>query len=905
MRNKLLKLIIVLLTVFFNSVSAIYAQTPFDVVPLAQVTHTVVQSGQWSDPNSWNLGVPTAGAKVLIPYGYELTVDGIISVRIKTIRLEGKLTFLSNLDTELKVETIVGGVSSELQIGTPLDPILSNVTAKILFIDEGPIDLLNDFEQFGKGLVSMGKTEMYGQNKLFWTSLAIAPTAGSNTITLSASPIGWEIGDEIVIAATQLGNPESDEKRTITSITGNVVEMNQALNIDHLPPNGYNLKVHIANLTRNIILESESAVINKRAHIMFMHTLDVNIQNVRMHQLGRTNKRVQLDDWSFPTLEADNYVAGQRTNIRGRYSCHFHRGGVDPNNTVPAVVSGCVVEDDPGWAYVNHSSNVDFIDNVSYNIVGGAFQTESGDEIGSFIDNIALRTINPDYPLLDSVTFPVDIRESSQDFAFQGEGFWFHGGGVSISGNVSAGNSGHGFIFWTEGQREVGTAFNLQNMFKVSNIPNSQLLPSLADIQSWWVPCQQFQNNTAYSAVNGFAAYYIHATLFEDVTELTTSYLATVHTSFDDLTLWNVSKFGVELQNCERFTFNNLRIINDSFLSETEGIHCWQTVGNKNNWFNLEVNGFELGMTPPMQGTIHICGGSFTNETDLRLISPQRDSRALGQLRDLKIENIVFGQSNGVYNFSNEIPIKMEGEKVLNGNISLLDPEFASKYFLIPDRINVNLIGMGQKTLYYNQQAASFTPITPLNIGLASGLYASLITNKTNQEIFDQTGLAFAGGIHPQNSVTHSYVEGGLVSSTDIQRKIPPCHFIQEGYYPANYFDNFDFFTCCDTTTIVNQVDMIPHIFTVCNQTISIPENNLIDFDLVVFPNPFSNQINVKFNDVISSISIYGIEGKLLYELFLNSKETAIDLSKFNRGSFILKVKTKEGKTATRKLLKL
>ena len=40
--------------------------------------------------------------------------------------------------------------------------------------------------------------------------------------------------------------------------------------------------------------------------------------------------------------------------------------------------------------------NVDFIENVSYNVVGGAFQTESGDEIGSFVRNIALRTVNPD-----------------------------------------------------------------------------------------------------------------------------------------------------------------------------------------------------------------------------------------------------------------------------------------------------------------------------------------------------------------------------------------------------------------------------------------------------------------------------------------------------------------------------
>lgn len=54
-------------------------------------------------------------------------------------------------------------------------------------------------------------------------------------------------------------------------------------------------------------------------------------------------------------------IAGPRTNIRARYSIHFHRNGIN-RETPPSLVRGSVVFDNPGWGYVNHSSYVDFID---------------------------------------------------------------------------------------------------------------------------------------------------------------------------------------------------------------------------------------------------------------------------------------------------------------------------------------------------------------------------------------------------------------------------------------------------------------------------------------------------------------------------------------------------------------
>ena len=770
------------------------------LLPLAEVTHTAVMGGDWASAATWGGSLPPDGAKVRIPAGVHVRITTELAARIGTIRLEGALSFDPQSDTRLLVETLGSWPGSFLRIGTSDEPVQAGRTAELLIIDEAPIDTSIDFAQLGKGLILMGEVRMHGSAKTPWTTLAQTPSAGETVLDLAAPPDGWSVGDAIVVAGTKLGDPTSDERRTITAIEGSQVTLDEALALDHHAPRA-EFDVHVANLTRNVILASEHAgdEIARRGHIMFMHNHDVDVRFTRFHRLGRTDKRVQVDDWFFPTLEADVYEAGPRTNVRGRYSIHFHRGGVDPAATTPAVVQGCVVEDDPGWAYVNHSSNVLFEDNVSYNVVGGAFQTESGDEIGAFRRNLAIRTVNPDYPLRSFETTPVDLRESSQDFAFQGCGFWFHGGGVFVEDNIASGTTGHAFIYWTEGQREVGTEFDLQNMFKVSNIPNGELLGDLELIQSWWVPLRSFKNNTGYSAAKGFAAYYLHATLFEDITELTDAYLETVHSTLENLTLWNVEIFGVEMQNCERFTFKNLTVVNAPTTPDAEnpviGIYNTITVARRSVWENCRVEGFDIGMIPPMQGAVSILGGHFANSTDFVLIPPQRDSRVPGWDRDLRIDGTTFSPRPGNVD-EPKIAFHLMGLEALQGFLPWVEAEFQSLFFLIPDRIVVNVDGLPEQRLYYAEQAPEFIPITESNVGIACESYAAQIEGLTNASLQSSLGLSFAGALLPADATAHPLVAGGFASPIDQVMNVPACHFIGEPLLPADSYDEFDFCAC-------------------------------------------------------------------------------------------------------------
>ena len=101
----------------------------------------------------------------------------------------------------------------------------------------------------------------------------------------------------------------------------------------------------------------------------------------------RTSRFESFDLDQLPGIEADS-------NVRGRYSMHFHMTGIDdPRN--PAIARGNAVFDSPGWGYVHHASNAVFHDNASFDTPppphGAGFVAETGDEIGSWTRNIAIK----------------------------------------------------------------------------------------------------------------------------------------------------------------------------------------------------------------------------------------------------------------------------------------------------------------------------------------------------------------------------------------------------------------------------------------------------------------------------------------------------------------------------------
>ena len=272
------------------------------LVSLKAVTHRAVQSGDWSDPATWENGdVPTDWAKVHIPAGVDVRIDGTGGASVKTVRVDGTLSFATDVDTTLKVDTLVTTDTGHLIIGTEEAPISANVDAKIIFADDGAIDKNWDPSLISRGALLHGKTTINGAEKTAYGAVSDFPMAGDQSLTLKAAPMGWKVGDKIVIARTNPSDPSSDETVTITAIDGAVISFQPPLALNHAAPKP-DLDVHVANLTRNIEFSSENEALAHRGHVMVMHTNDAAINYAGFEGLGRSDKRIGYNDHEFVDL---------------------------------------------------------------------------------------------------------------------------------------------------------------------------------------------------------------------------------------------------------------------------------------------------------------------------------------------------------------------------------------------------------------------------------------------------------------------------------------------------------------------------------------------------------------------------------------------------------------------------
>lgn len=79
-----------------------------DLVPRSGATHVAVSSGDWFDPNTWHEGrIPTDGAQVLIPEGVNVSYDGQSDADLFTLRVDGDLSFATDRDTRMVIDTFV------------------------------------------------------------------------------------------------------------------------------------------------------------------------------------------------------------------------------------------------------------------------------------------------------------------------------------------------------------------------------------------------------------------------------------------------------------------------------------------------------------------------------------------------------------------------------------------------------------------------------------------------------------------------------------------------------------------------------------------------------------------------------------------------------------------------------
>jgi hypothetical protein len=453
-------------------------------------TYTAMADGGWKLPATWGgTTIPGNGDIVCIPAGRTVTVTRQETARLRFIQVDGVLKMAINSDTRLLVDTLLMDAGGSFQIGLPANPLAPGSSAELVFIswDGNPIDRTWDPEEKSRGLISMGTVKAYGDAKTHMEPLTADVLKGSTHLVVDSAPSNWQVGDTLVLTGSYFREVPSgtstsqDEQIAITAITGNAIDFktvpaNGALIYDHVRPRG-DLHLHVANLTRNLVFRSEvPGSLPLRGHVMMM-TGDVALSNVALVDLGRTDKTRPLDDvivqcklggvlqpCDGSDSQTDYSVVANAvnavTNRRGRYALHFHLNGITPGAPSPATVVNSVVNGTPGWAFVSHSSQVDFKNDVAYNFAGAGFVTEAGNELGTFDNDIAIRgTGDGEYRPNQIIFANPDRPQPLADFGFSGDGFWFQGPAIHATNNVAAGCNGVGMIWFTTGQPDIKSLF--------------------------------------------------------------------------------------------------------------------------------------------------------------------------------------------------------------------------------------------------------------------------------------------------------------------------------------------------------------------------------------------------------------------------------------------------------------
>ncbi|MEM1319189.1 MAG: G8 domain-containing protein [Bacteroidota bacterium] len=460
MRNKQTSKIIVFLLCFLAQASISFAQ----LSPPAAYTHVAVNTGRWGTPSVWQGGqVPNDDAIVHIPAGITVGIVRQESARVRYLQIEGELKMAGTVNTRLYVETIFVAPTGTFRVAEVGAPVQSDKTAEVVFISDGsPIDLTWDANEASRGMLSAGKLRIYGHPKTNMVAMANDVLAGQNSLAVNNTvPTDWVSGDSIVLTGTHFRRftDFQDEKLTIDQISGNTIDIDQNLQYDHVRVKS-DMNLHIANLSRNVIFRSETTTPTyNRSHLMIRNA-DTDIYYAAFKDMGRTDKSIPLDEIEVD-FDTETISPGLSLNRRGRYAVHFHINGIKASATEPpSKVYGCVVTNTIGWGFVNHSSHVDFQDNVCHNFVGSAFVTEFGDELGNFYNNIAIRgTGNGEYRPIRVVFANEERSQPLSDFGFSGDGFWFQGPAVRVRDNVANGCNGAGMIWFTTGAVDIGTNY--------------------------------------------------------------------------------------------------------------------------------------------------------------------------------------------------------------------------------------------------------------------------------------------------------------------------------------------------------------------------------------------------------------------------------------------------------------
>lgn len=387
--------------------------------PILARAQMTMPSGNLCDPTSATTTVVRAGQVRVLNDGADLDC----------LRIEGgEVRVADNATVTLATLDQVGGTFT-----------LVGSNAHFRIKDVRPRDIV---DQFSTGMVVQGGTfRMEGTPKTAIGRLAAEVLAGSSSLSLAFDPLGWVVGDRILVLDSRdyfasaygaLAGTPRPEICTVAAVAGRTVTCTQPFTIEHPGArscvddacSGYKVEWYppVGNLSRSVTIRSVNPK-GVRGHIMFTMGADVTLRYVDIDGMGRTT----------------NDPLDPVTNAKGRYALHIHF--LDR----PARIEGNVVEHASKWGPTVHHSNGSILrDNIAFDTWGAGFMTEDGTER----DNVFEHNLSV---LVNGTGQRGDERSTAGEFGVNGSAFWFNGPFNITRGNIGSDGLIYGFTVWGEG----------------------------------------------------------------------------------------------------------------------------------------------------------------------------------------------------------------------------------------------------------------------------------------------------------------------------------------------------------------------------------------------------------------------------------------------------------------------
>src|SRR3954469_4508636 len=444
----------------------------------AQQKTSTASAKRWSDPATWpDKKVAAKDAVVTIEKDMNVVLD-VSPPPLRSLTINGKLSFADNKDLELTTEWIM--VHGALEIGTEARPHTRKATITLTdnVKDEDMSGMGGTNDRSDRGIMIMGGTlNLHGNRTNSWTKLSKTAEAGSNSIEV-LNATGWRAGDMIVLASTDF-DPHQAERRTITAIRGNTITLDKKLDSMHFGKITFDVdeRGEVGMLSRNILIQASPDADKTLfgGHIMAMAMSKMFVEGVELNRMGQ-----------------NMHLA--------RYPIHWHligdaQGQYIKNSAIHDTYSRCVT--------VHGTNYLDIENNVTYNNIGHCFFLEDAVEHDNqFIHNLAILTkCHPDAPCVPTNLAPFKTADG-KNFLPDGQdakdilipsdntasSFWITNPDNIYRDNVAAGSDSTGF--W----------------FALPEHPTGKFEGTEISAKTWprRTKVREFKGNTAHSTFDGF-----------------------------------------------------------------------------------------------------------------------------------------------------------------------------------------------------------------------------------------------------------------------------------------------------------------------------------------------------------------------------------------------------------------